>query len=116
MKDNKKKPDAPMELMLTITNQGDSKKIVEYLNKNDIMHSIIMMAKGTNPSQLADIFTFGIDDRDILVTFIPTDDEDRIVSELTTLLGLDEKNLGLIMILPINSASSNLLEKFNYEI
>ena len=110
------KIDAPMEIMLTITNKGDSQFVIDYLIEHNIMHSIVMMAKGTNPSQIADIFTFGIDDRDILVTFIPTDKEKTIVSELTTILGLEDKNLGLIMILPINSASSNLLEKFNVEL
>lgn len=115
MKEDKKKIEAPMEVMLTITNKGDSEDIIEYLRKNNIMHSIVMMAKGTNPSEIADIFTFGIDDRDILVTFIPTSEEERIVSELTEILGLEHNNLGLILILPINSASSNLLEKFDFQ-
>ena len=111
-----KKIDAPIEVLLTITNNGDSDKVIKYLQTQNIPYSIVMMAKGTNPSQIADIFTFGIDDRDILVTFIPTDKEDKIVKDLTKVLGLEDKNLGLIMILPINSASSNLLEKYNVEI
>ena len=114
MKENKNKVASPMGIMLTITNKGDSEEVIDYLRQNNIMHSIVMMAKGTNPSEIADIFTFGIDDRDILVTFIPTAEEERIVKELTDILGLDKNNLGLILILPINSASSNLLEKFDF--
>ena len=112
----KNKIDAPIEVMMTITNNGDSDKVIKYLQSQNVPYSIVMMGKGTNPSPIADIFTFGIDDRDILVTFIPTDKEKQIVQDLTKVLGLEDKNLGLIMILPINSASSNLLEKYNVEI
>ena len=101
---------SPMRLLLSIVDDGIGENIERYLNEKHLKGGLIFKGKGTAESEIADIFGFGLSDKDIVACFIPTEKCSKIVDEINDLTGVERDTYGLNMVLDVNSASSNLLD------
>lgn len=106
----KEKTPSPISLLLSINDDGMGEEVEKYLNEKGLNGGIIFQGKGTAESEIADIFGFGLSDKDIIAVFIPKDGGENIISDINEITGVEKDKYGLNMILDINSASSNLLE------
>lgn len=110
MKQTKQK--APISLLLIIADKGTDEIIQEYFSKKNLRAGLTFMGKGTAESQIADIFGFGLNEKDIIACLIPKAKEDKIIKEVTELIGIEKDAYGLTMLLDLTSATSSILEMF----
>ena len=106
----KKSIPAPLELMVTIVERGVSPKVCEILKVHDCPFSLITLGEGTAQSQTADIFGFGIVDRDIIWSFVNPLMSDKILNTFENVLELSKPRKGIAMTIPLQSASNLLLD------
>jgi len=114
MKNTKQK--SPISILLSIVDDGVSKRIEEYLNKNNLNCGVVFSGKGTAESEIADIFGFGMSDKDIVICIIPNSRKEQIIADINDITGVEKDEFGLNMVIKINSASSNLLEMMNIKV
>lgn len=110
MKGNIDKIKSPLRLVVSFTDRDVAKDIEDYLASEHMSGGIVFRGKGTSESDIADIFGFGIDDKDIITSLIPTKKVDKIVANMREISGIERDNYGLIFVIDLQSASSNLLE------
>ena len=101
---------APISLLLAICDRGQGDVVEDYLGHHKLDAGLILMGKGTAATDIADIFGFGMDDRDIVACLVPKDREEKILADVTEILGIERDEYGLAMLLDLNSASSSILE------
>lgn len=108
----KKQPkmESPISLLVCIMDRVCLDDVEKYLSDNHLKGGLAFMGKGTGESDIADIFGFGMDDKDIIACFIPNSHKDKIVRDINNITGVEKDNYGLNMVLKVQSASSNLLE------
>ena len=101
---------SPISLLISIVDRDDSHEVEEYLSRHNLHSGIVFMGKGTAESEIADIFGFGMSDKDIIACIIPNEKKDKIVADINNITRVDIDKYGLNMVLKISSAGSNLLE------
>lgn len=109
-----KKIKSPMKLFVMIGDRDVMEDVEYYLNENSYNAGIIFMGKGTSESDMADIFGFGMSDKDIVACLLPTEKFDDIVRDLNDITRVDTDHYGLNFVIEPTSASSNMLEMFNF--
>jgi hypothetical protein len=112
----KEKISSPVSLLLSINDDGMGIEVEKYLNEKKLNGGLIFQGKGTAESEIADIFGFGLSDRDIIAVFIPKNKCSEIIKDINEITGVEKDKYGLNMILEINSASSNLLDLLGVKI
>jgi hypothetical protein len=112
----KEKISSPVSLLLSINDDGMGVEVEKYLNEKNLNGGLIFQGKGTAESEIADIFGFGLSDRDIIAVFIPKNKSSEIIKDINEITGVEKDKYGLNMILEINSASSNLLDLLGVKI
>ena len=101
---------SPMKLLLSIVDDGMGEDIERFLNEKHLNGGLIFKGKGTAESDVADIFGFGLSDKDIIAVFIPNDKCSEVIDEINILTGVESHSYGLNLVLDLGSASSNLLD------
>ena len=102
---------SPISLILTIVDDGVGEKIEEYLIAHKLSNGVLFNGKGTAESMVADIFGFGLGNRDVIIVMVPVEKQDKIIEDITKLTGIEEDKYGLSMIIPIDAASSVILDQ-----
>ena len=111
MKDNKpKKMPMPVKLILCLVDRGDGKIIEMYLNDHHLNGGILLMGKGTAESDIADMFGFGLCDRDIVACLVPVNKLEKTMKDINEITRIEQDKYGLNMILDVQSMASNMLE------
>lgn len=110
MRGNIEKIKSPLRLIMSFTDRDVAKDLEEYLTSENMKGGIVFRGKGTAESNIADIFGFGIDDKDIIACLVPTEKVDTILANMREISGIERDNYGLIFVIDLQSASSNLLE------
>ncbi len=106
----KKSITAPFELMIAIVERGNAKRVYDILEQNDAVFSLVTLGEGTAKSATADIFGFGVVDREIVWSLIEPIKSDRIIGSINAALQLEEPGKGIVMTIPSSSASSIMLD------
>ena len=111
MKQNKTK--SPISILLAIVDKGKGEWVEDYLNSQKLKGGLLLFGKGTAESDIADIFGFGMSDKDIIACIVPVAFQEKVIKDVTKLTGIEDDSFGLTMLLDINSASSSLLDLLN---
>ena len=109
----KNKITSPISILLVIVDKGKGELVEEYLNAHKLNGGLLLFGKGTAESDMADIFGFGMSDRDIVACLVPTAFQEKALKDVTKLTGIEKDNFGLAMLLDVSSASSSLLDMLN---
>ena len=107
---------SPVSMVLCFLDEDEAKEVESYLNKNNLDSGIVFMGKGTAESDIADIFGFGMRDKSIVACIIPNEKKDKIVENIRKISSVETENYGLIMVLKLGSATSNLLEMMKIKV
>lgn len=113
MREKVLKMSAPLKLIISFTDRDVAHDIEVYLNDKHLNGGMVFRGKGTAESDIADIFGFGIDDKDVIATLVPTQKVHTVIRDLNKISGIEDDNYGLIFVVDLQSASSNLLEFLN---
>lgn len=101
---------APVQMIVSICEKGDGENIEKYLCGEGITTGITFMGKGTAESDMADIFGFGLSNRDVVCAVVPIDRVDKTVKAINDITGIETDNYGLTMVMPMSGGDSTLLE------
>ena len=101
---------APCELIIAICDKELGDDLERYINSQGITSGILMNGKGPAESMVADLFGFGMNNKDILMCIVPIDRTDKIVAGINAITGIEDDKYGLTMVLPMSGADSNLLD------
>ena len=84
-------------------------ELQEFLEKYQLNNGLIFIGKGTAESDIADIFGFGLSDKLITCVLVPEHSQEKMIKELTDVLGIEQDHFGLTMLLETSSASSAVM-------
>lgn len=112
----KQKMRCPFEVMIVIVDRGEGENVIEVLENNHINQVLKLQGRGTAESEMADIFGFGVIERDIIACFIDEDRSKALVELIYTDLHLNVEHSGLVFTLQPSSATLDLLESLNIEV
>ncbi len=101
---------APVEIIMAICDKGLGDDLERYLQSQGITAGIVMAGKGTAESLVADIFGFGMNEKDIMICVSPVEKTERLVAGINAITGIESDRYGLTMVLPMSGADSGLLE------
>lgn len=111
-----KKMRCPFEVMIVIVNRGEADNVIDVLENNNINQVLRLHGRGTAKSEMADIFGFGVVERDIIACFIDEERSKALVELIYTDLHLNVEHSGLVFTLQPSSATLDLLETLNIEV
>ena len=106
----KKTISAPFEVLICIVERGLSNKVNEILEVHDAMFHITTLGEGTAKSEAADIFGFGIVEREIIWALVDPLMSTKILNTLNEVLDLEKPRKGIAMTIPANAASNLMLD------
>lgn len=97
-------------VMLAICDNEQEDILQAYLTKHKLGAGVIFMGKGTAESSIADIFGFGLSDKLITCVLVPEHSQEKLIMELTEVLGIEDDHFGLTMLLETSSATSVVMD------
>ena len=109
----KSKIQSPISILLAIVDKGRGEWIEQYLNSHKLRGGLLLFGKGTAESDIADMFGFGMSDKDIVACIVPIAHQDKVIADITKLTEIETDSYGLTMLLDVSSASSSLLDMLN---
>jgi hypothetical protein len=105
-----KKMESPVDLLIAIVNRHKGHNVCEILNDYKVQMHLNCIGHGTAESTLADLFGFGIVERDIVISLVPVTISEKILNKLNREFHFNERHNGLAMTIPVNSIEKNLLD------
>ena len=108
--------ESPVTLLLSFVDRGKADDVERYLSEHKLNGGLVFMGKGTAESDIADIFGFGMNDRDVIACIIPVAKKDKIIADINEITGVETDTYGLNMLLKIQSMATNLLDFLNIKV
>ena len=99
-----------ISVLVAICDDDQVEILQEYLTRKKLKNGLIFMGKGTAESTVADVFGFGLSDKLITALLVPESIQDKLITEITNLLRIEEDRFGLTMLLKTSSASGEVLD------
>ena len=112
----KQKVSEKFSVLLAICDNEQLPVLDEYLAKKKLKNGMIFMGKGTAESDIADIFGFGLSDKIITALLVRESKQDKLIKEITDILGIEKDNFGLTMLMETSSASSVVLDMLGIDV
>ncbi|MBQ4558279.1 MAG: hypothetical protein IJA61_02745 [Clostridia bacterium] len=106
----KKSISAPFEVLVCIVERGVGDKVNEILNVHDCPFHITTLGEGTAASETADIFGFGIVEREVIWALVDPIMSTKILKTLNDVLELEKPRKGIALTIPANAASNLMLD------
>lgn len=103
-------------VLIAICDNEQLDDLEKFLAENNLKNGMIFMGKGTAESDIADIFGFGLSDKIITALLVRESKQDKLIKEITKLLGIEKNKFGLTMLLETSSASSVVLDMLGIEV
>ena len=107
---------SPVGLMIVFCDKNREEDVERYLFKNNLKLGVIMKGEGTTESEIADIFGFGMMDKSVILSLIPTEKKDKILKDITDITGIESDSYGLAMFLNITSATNIILNNMGIKL
>ncbi len=110
---NKTMKQSPLEILICIVDKKMSDEASTILENNGYYSYLKTHGTGTTAkSKAGDFFGFGIIERDVIIALLDRDSIDRITPILTSELKLDKPHTGILLTIPLSSATSEVLDAF----
>lgn len=106
----KKKIDSPVNLLIAIVGRNKGTDAIKVLNRYKIFTHFVCIGNGTAESEIADLFGFGIIERDVVISLAPVTNSTKILNSLDRKFHFKERHNGLALTIPINSVEKKILE------
>lgn len=99
----------PFELMFVIVNRGNGDKVVDLLKNNHIDLCLQLTGHGTSENEIADLFGFGVEEKDIIISIVKESMSKAILEVIYTDLDLNLEHTGLVFTVDPSSSTLDLL-------
>ncbi len=105
-----KKEKSPLEVLIAIASEGNSKDILSLLEQNGEYNSICMVGKGTALSEGSDIFGFGILPREIVVAVVKREHAAKLTDLIANEMQYEDgQHEGIAFTLPLSAIEKGML-------
>lgn len=111
----KQKVKSPFEIMVAIVDRGDGDKVSELLEQNHIQQTVTLQGTGTADSEVAELFGFGVVERDIVVCLVDQGRSKAMVELLYTDLNMGIEHSGCVFTISPSSATLDLINLLKLE-
>jgi len=95
-----------IKLMITIVDRGKGEKLTETFRENCSMFNLISLGKGTAKSEILDYLGLGQTEKDIVISLVPEEQVQSIMSILREKMHLKDPGNGVAFTIPIGSVDS----------
>ncbi len=102
-----------MKLLITIVSRGKGELVCKQLNKLKANFSIIFLGEGTASNQIMEYFSLTNKEKDVILSIIHQDNEEKILNTLEEKFKLSEKKVGMALTLPLSSINRMALEEIS---
>ncbi len=111
----KKKIKPPFEILVSIVDRGDGNKVSELLEENHLQNIVVLQGTGTAESEVAELFGFGVVERDIVVCIVDQERSKVMVELLYTDLNMGIEHSGCVFTISPSSATLELINLLKLE-
>ena len=73
---------SPLDIVIAICDDKKGEEVEEYLHSAHLDAGLLFMGKGTAESEIADLFGFGMNNRDIVAVMVPVEKTDKVVKRI----------------------------------
>ena len=101
-----------MDLVITIVSRGKGEAVLDVFRKNRILQNVICHGHGTAPSSILEMLGLGATDKDIVLSFVKTENSRKILSEISGKLEFAKPGHGIAFTVPLESIAGIMSFKF----
>lgn len=101
-------------MLLSIVEVDKGKKLIKTLKNNNIRVNIQTSGQGTAPTEIMDIFGFGSNDKDVIISIGAESDIRELMANAGTIFASYSKYGGLMIVIDVSAASRVLTEILNF--
>ena len=110
---NKTMKQSPLEILICIVDKKMGEEATTILENNGYHTYLKTIGTGTTAkSKTGDFFGFGIIEREVIIALLDKDSINRITPILTESLNLEKPHTGILITIPLSSATSEVLDAF----
>ena len=97
-----------IKLMVTITKRGNGNKMVDFYKKNNLHYDFIILGTGTANSEILDYLGLETNEKDVVLTMIPTAKIPDVIKSAATDFKLESPGHGLVFTIGLTSVSARM--------
>lgn len=99
---------ARIKVLISVTKRGNGNKMVDFYKKNNLHYDFICLGAGTANSEILDYLGLETNEKDIVITMIPTAVIPDIIKGVTEEFKLDFPGKGIVFTVPLTAVSSRI--------
>lgn len=103
-------------MLLSVVARGKGKKLVQTLEKQQINMHFQCVGSGTAPTEMMDIFGFGSNDKDIIISFVAEPKAVELMNDFGSNFSSYSEYGGLMMVLGITAINRLIAEILHHEL
>lgn len=97
-----------IKALISVTKRGNGNKMVDFYKKNNLHYDFICLGAGTANSEILDYLGLETNEKDIVITMIPSAKIPEIIKGVTEEFKLDFPGKGLVFTVPLTAVSSRI--------
>lgn len=97
-----------IKLLISITKRGMGNKMVDFYKKNKLHYDFICLGAGTANSEVLDYLGLETNEKDVVITMIPSAKIRSVMSGVTSEFKLESPGKGLVFTVPLTSVSARI--------
>lgn len=97
-----------IKLLISITKRGNGNKMVDFYKRNKLHYDFICLGAGTANSEILDYLGLETNEKDIVLTMIPSSRVAEIMSEAASEFKLESPGKGIVFTVPLTAVSARV--------
>ncbi len=97
-----------IKALISVTKRGNGNKMVDFYKKNNLHYDFICLGTGTANSEILDYLGLETNEKDVVITMIPTSKIPEVINGVTEEFKLKFPGKGLVFTVPLTAVSSRI--------
>ena len=97
-----------IKMLISVTKRGNGNKMVDFYKKNNLHYDFICLGTGTANSEILDYLGLETNEKDVVITMVPTAKIQEIMSGATDEFKLNSPGKGIIFTVPLTAVSARV--------
>ncbi len=97
-----------IKMLISVTKRGNGNKMVDFYKKNNLHYDFICLGVGTANSEILDYLGLETNEKDVVITMLPSAKIQEIMSGATNEFKLNSPGKGIIFTVPLTAVSARV--------
>ena len=97
-----------IKMLISVTKRGNGNKMVDFYKKNNLHYDFICLGTGTANSEILDYLGLETNEKDVVITMVPSAKIQEIMSGATDEFKLNSPGKGIIFTVPLTAVSARV--------